>query len=121
MRRLARKIATLLVAMLLATILTPSFGWEASSGQDSHDQSMAAMADPCGTQDHHCDRQCDNENLHHHGCASHMFSHLVAHFSDAAVFIPPELISGFIPGIDAADLPGFSERLDRPPLAPILA
>lgn len=120
MRRLARKIATLLVAVLLATVLTPSFGWEAS-GQDSHDQSTMAITDTCGVQDHHDDKQCENDNLHHHGCAGHMFSHLVAHFSDAAIFIPPELISGFIPGLDAADLPGFSERLDRPPLAPILA
>lgn len=116
MRRISRKIATLLIAILFATVLAPSFGWDTSAGQGAHEENIGALADSCDTQDSR-----GGENSHHHGCAGHMLGHLVAHLSDAAIFTLPDLRSRFLPEPDAGVLPGFQERLYRPPLTPALA
>jgi len=121
MRRTLRKIATLLLAVLLATVFEPSFGWEASAGQGTHGQDIVALADAGDTHDRHDGDHRGGENSHHHGCAGHMFGDLVAHLGDVAVFTPPDLDSDFPSGPGAAALPAFLERLDRPPLAPDLA
>ena len=121
MRSTARKVALALIAVLLATVLTPSFGWEASAGRDAPDQSIAAPGDPSGTHDRHDDEPCNTANLHHHGCAAHMFGHLPAYFADVATFSPPDLESGFLLEPDARVVSVFLERLDRPPLDSALA
>ena len=116
MRRTIRKFSMALIAVLLATVLTPSFGWEASAGHDAPDQSIAAPGDPCGTHDRHDDEACSTANPHHHGCAAHMFGHLPAYFAVVATFSPPDLESGFLLEPDARVVSVFPERLDRPPL-----
>ncbi len=121
MHRAQRKITYLLLAVLLATVLSPSFGWEASVGQNAHDESNVALDHAAGTHDRHGDDQCGGDSLHDHGCAGHMFGHLVAYLDDVAVFTSPDLDSGVPSEPDAAVVPGFSERLDRPPLTPALA
>ena len=122
MRRTLRHIAALLLAVLLATVLTPSFGWEASAAQGGHGHDMVALDDAGDAHDSHTGGHRGDENAHHHhGCAGHMFSHLMAHFGDVAAFTPPDLDSG-LPAEPGAAVPqGFPERLDRPPLAPALA
>lgn len=121
MRRALRKIAYLLLAVLLATVLSPSFASEASAGRNAHDQSVMAFDDACGTHDRHDGEGCGGDGSHHHGCAGHMFGHLVAYLDDAAAITPPDLDSGFLSEPDSAVPQSFPERLDRPPLAPDLA
>ena len=116
MRRSTRKIATLLIAVLFATVLAPSFSWDASVGQGAHEENTVAMGDTCDTQDSR-----GSGNSHHHGCAGHMLGHLVAHLSEAPVFTLPDLGSRFLLEPDAVVLSGFPERLYRPPLTPALA
>jgi len=121
MHRALRKITYLLLAVLLATVLSPSFASEASAGQNAHDQGVMALDDACGTHDRHDGEQCGGDRSHHHGCAGHMFGHLVAYLDDAAVFTQSDLDSCFLSEPDSAVLQSFPERLDRPPLTPALA
>jgi hypothetical protein len=114
-----------LIALLLATVLAPSFSWEALAGQAAHDHDVVAPGDT-HCQDSH-DRHStatdygDEAAHHHHVCAGHMLSHLSATPGGAA---SPTLLDG-----DDATLPerlqgvltSFPKRLDRPPHAPALA
>jgi len=121
MQRALRKITCLMLAVLLATVLSPSFGWEASAGQDAHDESTMALDHACDAQAGHDGEWCEGDSSHHHGCAGHMFGHLAACLDDVAVFTPPDLDSGVPSAPDAVVVPGLPERPDRPPLAPALA
>lgn len=122
MRRPLRHIAALLLAVLLATVLTPSFGWEASAAQGGHGHDIAALDDAGDAHDGYAGGHRGDESVHHHhGCAGHMFSHLMAHFGGLAAFTPPDLDSGLPAELGVAIPQGFPERLYRPPLAPALA
>lgn len=121
MRRALRKIARLLLAVMLATVLSPSFASEASGGRNGHVQGIAALDYACGIHDRHEDERRGCDGSHHHGCAGHMFGHLVAYLHDAAAIIPPDLDSDFLSEPGFAVLQGFPERLDRPPLTSALA
>lgn len=123
MRRALRKIAAFLTAVLLATVLTPSFGWEASAGAEAHDQDTALYGGSCGAHDQQTPQgDCGNgESDHHHGCAAHMLGHLVADLGPVTVFTLPESGSGRLAGPLDAVLAGFPEILYRPPLARLLA
>ena len=124
MRRALRKVAAFLTAVLLATLLTPSFGWEASAGAEAHDQDIAMYGGSCSAhdqQDHQ--RDCDNgeSDQHHHGCAAHMLGHLVADLSPVATSSAPESGSRRLAGPLIADLADYRNRIYRPPLARLLA
>lgn len=121
MHRALGKITYLLLAVLLATVLSPSFASEASAGRNAHDQGVVALDDPCSTLERHDGEKRGGDRSHHHGCAGHMFGHLVAYLDDAAVFSPPDSDSGVFSEPDSAVLQSFPERLDRPPLTPALA
>ena len=43
MRRALRSIARLLLAVLLATVMSPSFAWEATAGQSAHGHDIVAV------------------------------------------------------------------------------
>lgn len=119
LHRVSRKIACLLIAALLATVLSPSFGWESAASQAAHGHDVMALNDhddhggPAG--------QGDEDSHHHHGCAGHLLSHLQGQLSDPFVFTALDLVGSMLP----EPAPDFSsplpERLDRPPLAPVLA
>lgn len=124
MYRASRSIAHLLVAVLLATVLSPSFAWESTIGRSTHghdDVELEGSGDahnyavPQGS--HHS----DEDSHHHHGCAGHLFGHLPMHLSEAFVFAT--LQRGGDRCIEpAAALPlPFPDRLDRPPRVPVLA
>jgi len=124
MRRALRSIAHLLTAILLATVLSPSFAWEATAdrsaegheivspdgGGDAHGQDS-----PAGS--HHG----DEDSHHHHGCAGHSLGHLPAYIGEAFAFAMPDLDRDSFPESPAVFRSRFPDRLDRPPLAPTLA
>jgi len=119
-RRASKYIASALLAVFLATLLAPSFGWEASAGQAEHGHDVAALDhDEHGAGDA-ADRGCENSR-HHHGCAGHMFGHLFALLDEAAgldlLDAPDVAVSQRMQGV----ITSFPKRLDRPPHAPDLA
>ena len=124
MRRALRRISTLLIAVLLTTVLTPSFGWEASAGPDAHEKQSAGLDSFTGFRAINAGEPDSNnsENVaHQDGCAIHMLGHLVADLCAVAVFTSPEPDASRVAGPTAAIPTGLQERLYRPPLALPLA
>ncbi len=125
MRRASKCIASVLLAVLLATVLAPSFGWEASAGQAAHGQDEAALAGVQVSDEHdHSDAGIDGGSMdshQHHGCAGHMFGHLFVTLGvdTALVFLDASdsAVAARLPGA----ITSFPRRLDRPPHAPELA
>ncbi len=126
MRRNLRKIARLLLAVLVATMLSPSFAWEATERQSAHEHEIVALGGGSDAHDQDQDSQAvshhgDEDSHHHHGCAGHSFGHLPGHFGEAFAFamLDPDRdrFPESWPGISSP----FPDRLDRPPRAPTLA
>lgn len=117
MRRFRLLVAHLLLGVMLATLLSPAFGWEHAGASDAPDVAAAASAgDRGGAGDRHAG------GAHpHHGCVGHMLGHLQAQLaSDLRILVvagaaerPREPADGLVLL--------FSSRLDRPPLAPSFA
>jgi hypothetical protein len=118
-------IATTLVAVLLATVLAPSFGWEASARQAAHGHEVLEICGANGADEGSLPATQDNPDRpkanQHHGCAAHMLGHLVATLSDAgdhAVLGADEVgVLDRLPSVSSVS----PRRLDRPPLDSRLA
>jgi hypothetical protein len=124
MRRALRSIAHLLVALLLATVLSPSFAWEAIAGQAAHGHDIVVLdgSDDVHDQDNHASSHNDDEDSHHHhGCAGHFLGHLPAHVGEAFVVAMLDPARDGFPEPAADFSSPFPDRLDRPPLARALA
>ena len=124
MRRALRSIARLLIAILLATVLAPSFAWEAAAGRAAHEHEIAAPdAGPSAhdeggyTSEHHA----NEDSHHHHGCAGHSLGDLPGYLGVASAFALPDPDRDVFPESPAGFPSPFPDRLDRPPLAPALA
>jgi hypothetical protein len=116
--RVLRKIACLLIAMLLATVLSPSFGWEAVASQSAHGHGVLAMDNHDGHAGQH---QGDEDSHHHHGCTGHLLGHLLAQLSNPLPFAILDPAGSVFPELPSDFSSRVPERLDRPPLAPALA
>lgn len=117
-QRALRKIVCLLIAVLLATVLSPSFGWESTASQAAHGHDVLALDDHDGPAGQH---QGGEDSHHHHGCAGHLLSHLQAHLSDSFVLAAPDLAGVMLPEPAADFSSPLPARPDRPPIAPALA
>lgn len=120
MRRVSKYIASVLLAVLLATVLAPSFGWEASAGRTEHSHDAAAL----GIDDHASEDTANlggEDSRHHHGCAGHMFGHLTALLDEATGLGLPDAVDATVTRRVPGVLTSFPKRLDRPPHAPELA
>lgn len=120
-----RSISQILVAILLATVLSPSFAWEATAGDSAHGGVIVTPDGGGGAHDqdgdaasHHSE---EDTHHHHHGCAGHSFGHLPGHLGEALAFAMPDLRRDSFPESSADFTSPFPERLDRPPLALPLA
>lgn len=80
-----RSIARLILLVLLATVFSPTFGWESTAGMSAHDHSALAdeahhdagshdLADNEGCHGH--DQAASGGDLEHHCCPGHVFGHL---------------------------------------------
>ena len=114
-----------MLAVLLATVLAPSFGWELSAAQTAQGHDVLALGDAHAGDGHdHQGGDTDSGSMdshHHHGCAGHMFGHLFAVLCNEAApafLYPGELISA---GRQRDFITPFPKRLDRPPHASNLA
>jgi hypothetical protein len=123
MRRAQRSIAHLLAAILLMTVLSPSFAWEAAAGASAHGDDTVAI-DASGD-DHHSqaggDQRDDDSHHHHHGCAGHSLGHLPGHLGEAFDFAMLDPDRDGFPESRAGLSSPFPDRLDRPPRTPTLA
>ena len=124
MRRALRSIARLLVVILLMTVLSPSFAWEATAGESAHGHDIVT---PDGSGDAHdqdsdaASHHGDEDSHHHHGCAGHSFGHLPGHLGEAFAFPVPDADRDGFPALPADFTSPFPDRLDRPPRASALA
>jgi len=109
-----------LLAVLLATLLAPGFGWEASAGQAAHGHDAAALGQDEYASGDTADRGCENSR-HHHGCAGHMFGHLTALLDEATGLALPDADDATVSLRLHGVVTSFPRRLDRPPHAPDLA
>lgn len=116
--RTVRRIACLLIAVLFATVLSPSFAWEASASQAAHGHDVVALDDHDGPVAQH---QGDEDSHHHHGCAGHLLGHLQGQLSDPFVFASLDPSGSVLPEPASDFSSSLPERLDRPPLVPALA
>ena len=124
---LTRLVSRLLILVMLLTVFSPSFGWEATGGMAAHEHPVAvadahdhdhdhtAAGDACAGCDDHAQAACDEAQ--HHCCPGHMLGHRpggvaagpqlpVLDGSDATVEAPQAPFSSRIP-----------EGLERPPRA----
>ena len=119
-----RSIARILLLVLLATVFSPTFGWESAAGAGAHDHSVrlhdvhheAGTHDSSAHVDHHGYEQAGGD-LDNHCCLGHVLGHLSAGLG-ATLQLP------FAPAAQAAvagSQQRFSSRvpdgLDRPPKA----
>jgi hypothetical protein len=122
-RRILRSLSAALLAVLLATVLAPTFGWAASAGQSAHihDAYESSDAPAAAPHDHHGDLPVTADSHGHHGCAGHVLGHLfVAPAEHAGIIV---LESGTAVAIvrQSGFVTNPSRRLDRPPLDSELA
>jgi hypothetical protein len=125
MRRALRSISQLLVAILLMTVLSPSFAWEATADDYAHgdvvvapDGGGSAHEQDSDAASHHSD---EDSHHHHHGCTGHSLGHLPGHLGEALAFALPDLHRDSFPESSADFTSPFLDRLDRPPRTPTLA
>jgi len=106
-----------LLAVLLATVLAPSFGWATFAGQAGHGGTVVSCIEageyggdkPAGG--------ADPGARQHHNCAGHLLG--VLH--DGVRMIFAENRDSPLPAPSAGIQTFFPSRLDRPPLSPGLA
>ena len=121
-RNILKKLGAPLLAIFLATVLAPSFAWEASADRDDHGHESQALAAHDAQPDaSHATHQSGEDSHHHHGCAGHALGHLLADLASGVVFLTLDPESGRLPAVRADFSTRSLERLDRPPLTSALA
>lgn len=106
-----------MIAVVLATILAPTFAWEVG-------ETRAAHAEPEGIDERHAPAGQGNaigeEDPHIlYGCAGHVLGHL-AWVGEALGFPHPESATeARIPARPQLHLQRFPKRLERPPSTPV--
>ena len=115
-----RSIARIVLLVLLATVFSPTFGWETAAGMDAHDHSVSAPEAHHDAGDDGChghDQPASGSDLEHHCCPGHVFGHLTGGLG-AALQLP--LSPGGKAAVDGTQQ-RFSSRipdgLERPPKA----
>lgn len=114
MHALLRKISRILLLVMLATVFSPSFGWEAAESAASHEHASA----PAHGDDHHgapATEPAACADTHHHCCPGHQLGHLPGGIIDR---LQPSLrkdgsgLSGHAASHFTSRVP---EGLERPP------
>jgi hypothetical protein len=140
MRTLFRSVSRLLMLIMLATVFSPSFGWEAAQGMAAHDRQAAGHGSHEGhdahhghaghdshTQDHDatmhdgCGDACSGQDACadtlHHCCPGHVLGHLLGGTGERSA---PVIVAGasVVPVASAACFSSrIPEGLERPPRA----
>ena len=133
MRSLFRSVTRLLLLVMLTTVFSPTFGWEAAQVMAAHDESPAMYGnhDDYESHDGHgqhdaakhdgCGSECAGgdacADARHHCCPGHVLGHLIGGTSDN---LAPAIAAGsaaMLVGRDAHFSSRVPDGLERPPRA----
>ena len=122
-----RSIARVLLLVLLATVFSPTFGWETTAGMSAHDHSTAAHEahhDAGGHHDvagedscHGHDQAASGSDLEHHCCPGHVFGHLTGGLGAALLFPVTPGGKAAVDGTQQRFSSRIPDGLERPPKA----
>lgn len=115
----SRMLSRILLAVMLATVFSPSFGWEIVEGSLPHDDAAAMRLVAATDGDCHGHVQSGeataSTDLSHHCCPGHVLGHLLGGVGEAGSLALPQ--GGSLPF--SRDSSPFSSRipegLERPP------
>lgn len=121
-----RSIARVVLLVLLATLFSPTFGWEAAAGMAAHGHDASASAheahhgdaaahDVAGGDSCHGHDQAAGGDPEHHCCPGHIFGHLTGGLGAALQL--PVLPAGksVVDGTQQRFSSRIPEGLERPP------
>ncbi len=125
MQALLRKISRIVLLVLLATVFSPSFGWEAAESMAAHEHASPAAHQAHGD-DHHAApaADCDGCPQHeadgcattqHHCCPGHQLGHLPGGIVDALRLPMPAQTADLSGNIVSRFTSRVPEGLERPP------
>ena len=122
MRKGLNLISLLMLAVLLATVLAPTYGWEATADEPMHSEPAtefdgAHRSDSGGDDSGHGDKASHER----HGCAGHLHGHLIVVLMEGGVLALLEALNTPIPERVASARSVIPRRLERPPRAPVPA
>ena len=110
-----RKISRLVLLVMLTTVFSPSFGWEAAEGMAAHEHAMPTE------HEHHDDAVAaqmlaeDCADAQHHCCPGHQLGHMQASIVEGQTMPLPvasSRVNGFVSSQFTSYVP---EGLERPP------
>jgi hypothetical protein len=110
-----RKISRVVLLVMLATVFSPSFGWEAAEAMSSHEHAVATE------HEHHDDAMAavspaeDCADTQHHCCPGHQLGHMQASIVkglNLPLPVADNRLNGFLSSRFTSYVP---EGLERPP------
>jgi len=128
MQALLRKISRIVLLVMLATVFSPSFGWEAATGGAQHEHASAAAHEEHGEEHHAAPAlDCDGCPQHepdgcattqHHCCPGHQLGHLQGGIVDALQLPLPAQTADLSVSTTSRFTSRVPEGLERPPRLP---
>jgi len=125
MHALLRTLSRWLLLVMLTTVLSPSFGWEAVQGMETHDdmggmhamhEAAPAVHDDCdGCPGHEAPADC--ADTLHHCCPGHVLGHLPAGIGESFSLALPDSGRATPHGLEQRFSSRIPEGLERPPRA----
>ena len=114
MQALLRKISRIVLLVLLATVFSPSFGWEAAESMAAHEHASPAAHQAHGD-DHHAPAADGCASTQHHCCPGHQLGHLQGGIVDALRLPMPAQTADLSGNIVSRFTSRVPEGLERPP------
>ena len=128
MQALLRKISHVMLLVMLATVFSPSFGWEAAAGMAQHEHASAAAHEEHGEEHYAAPAvDCDGCPQHepdgcattqHHCCPGHQLGHLQGGIVAALPLPLPAQTAKLSVGTTSRFTSRVPEGLERPPRSP---
>lgn len=127
MHALLRTLSRCLLLVMLATVFSPSFGWEAVQGMETHDdmggmhemhalhEAPVAHDDCDGCPGHEAPADC--ADTLHHCCPGHVLGHMPAGIGERFALALPESGKAVLDGQEHRFSSRIPEGLERPPRA----
>ncbi len=120
MRAFARFVSRCLLFIMLATVFSPSFGWEAVDGMAAHEHATAHEMGMAHGDAHDCDDCPGHEaatggDLDHHCCPGHVLGHFPGGLQAGLNFMLPQAGSVAVDGPARRFSSRIPEGLERPP------
>lgn len=115
MQRWLRNISRLVLLVMLTTVFSPSFGWEAAEAMAAHEHAMPAEHEHHDAAPVVLNSTDDCVDAQHHCCPGHQLGHMQASIVEGLTMPLPvagSRVSGFVSSQFTSYVP---EGLERPP------